>query len=258
MLSAFVRALPRTLLRGVGAAGARMRGARLMHPKGRAYAATVVTTGAGGRTGAVLLDRRRRYRATVRLSKATATPRGWPDVFGLAVRLRYGRVLGLIPRRPVDLLLSTSSPRRLLRHQFLPRRGPAAFYSSLAAYRTGRGRRVFLGAVLDRDPRTGTPRRGTPRRGTLRRGTLRRGTLLVASRFGPWRPFATLVLRRPLSQRISERLAFDPIGNVPRDLVPVGLVQRLRAPVYRGSQQGRSGPLQRLVGRSFSGWWIGR
>ena len=67
--------------------------------------------GRGLRTGARLLDGSGRYRVTVRVSKATPTPRGWPDVFGLAIRWAG-----------VDLLLSSSNRRPLLRHLFLPRR----------------------------------------------------------------------------------------------------------------------------------------
>jgi hypothetical protein len=198
------------LLYYAAAAGARLRGARLMHPVGRAFAGTVEAP-AGGRlrTGARLLDGPGRHRVTVRLSKATATPPGWPDVFGLAIRW-----CGF------DLLLSSSQHRPLLRHLFLPRRRSAGFYSSLAAYRTPRFRRLFLGARLDPDGRT--------------------ATIAAATRFGRWRPVARLHLGRGLSRRRSARLAFNPIRNTPPDLRPVGLVQRLRDPVYRGSQAGRT------------------
>ncbi len=170
-----------------------------------------MTTPAGG-TGARLFDRPGRHRVTVRLSKATPTPPGWPDVFGLAIRLG-GR------RKPIDLLLSSSDRRPLLRHLFLPTRGPDAFYSSLAAYRTSRYRRLFLGARVDRDGST--------------------ATIAAATRFGRWRPVARLRLGRRLSRRTNARLAFNPVRHTPPDLRPVGLIHRLRDPVYRGSQRGR-------------------
>jgi len=180
-----------------------------MHPVGRAFTATVeAAAGRGPRTGSGLLDRPTRRRVVVRLSKATATPGGWPDVLGLAIR--WGGF---------DLLLSSSSRRPLLRHLFLPRRRVGGFYSSLAAYRTPRHGRLFLGAQLDPDGRC--------------------ATIAAATRFGRWRPVARLRLGRRLSRRRSARLAFDPIGNTAPDLRPVGLVQRLREPVYQGSRAGR-------------------
>src|SRR3954451_18447018 len=95
-----------------------------MHPAGRAFRATVeAAPGRGLRTGAGLLDRPGRRRVVVRLSKAIPTPRGWPDVLGLAIRWDG-----------FALLVSSSSRRPLLRHLFLPRRRLGGFYSSLAAY----------------------------------------------------------------------------------------------------------------------------
>jgi hypothetical protein len=150
----------------------------------------------------------------VRLSKAIPTPPGWPDVFGLAIRLG-GR------RSPVDLLLSSSNRRPVLRHLFLPTRGPEGFYSSLAAYRTSRYRRLFLGAQVDPGGTT--------------------ATIATATRFGRWRPVARLRFGRRLSRRTSAGLAFNPIRHAAPDLRPTGLIHSLRDPVYRGSQRGRTG-----------------
>ncbi len=161
-----------------------------------------------------LLGGESRHRVTVRLSKATATPRGWPDVFGIAIRLG-GR------RSPADLLLTSSNPRPLLRHLFLPYRGPAAFYSSLAAYRTRRNRRVYLGARIDSD--------------------VRGATIGVATRFGPWVPVARVLFGRRLSERVNRRLAFNPVRNSLPGLRPASWVHQIRDPAYRGSQHGRRG-----------------
>ena len=194
------------------AAGARLRHARLMHPRGRSYSGELAVRAVPRPFGSRLFDRPARYRTTVRLSKATPTPTGWPDVLGLAVRVHTRR-------GPLDLLLSSSHPRPLLRHVFVPRLRVGTFYSSLAAYRTGRHRRLFLGAAVDRDGRA--------------------ATLLAATRFGRWRPVADLRLGRRLSRWSDARLAYDPIGHTASDLRPVGVIQRLRAPAYRGSQRGR-------------------
>jgi hypothetical protein len=200
--------------------GARLRGARLMHPRGRAFRGTLVVAGQsdpgpGYGVGSRLLDGAGRHRVTVRLSKATPTPSGWPDVFGVAIRL--GRRRG----HPVDLLLTSSNPRPFLRHLFLPSRTAAAFYSSLAAYRTDRFRRLFLGARVDPGGRT--------------------ATLAVATRFSRWYPVARLTLGRRLTNRSNRRLAFNPVRHTPPDLSPVGWIHRMRDPVYRGSQHGRRG-----------------
>lgn len=205
------------------AVGARLRGARLMHPRGRSYKGTLVmvpeaTTRFGYGVAERLPFGRSRRRVTVRLSKAIPTPRGWPDVFGLAIRLGG-------PRTPRDLLVTSSNARPLLRHLFLPARGPATFYSSLAAYRNQHNRRVFLGARIDPGARG--------------------ATIEVASRFGPWVPVARLLFGRRLSRRLNRDLAFNPVRNAVPGLAPASWIHRMRDPVYRGSQSGRSGGRQR-------------
>lgn len=206
---------------GAAAVAAGLRGARLMHPRGRSFKGTLVMVprahvGSGHRPSVQAAGGRSRHRGpvtlhdvTVRLSKATPTPRGWPDVFGLAIRLRGH-----------DLLVTSSNRRPLLRHLFLPARGPATFYSSLAAYRDRRNRRVFLGARIDPGARS--------------------ATLAVASRFGPWVPVARVLLGRRLSARVDRTLAFNPVRNAVPGLAPASWIHRLRDPVYRGSQFGRS------------------
>lgn len=209
----------KSLLFHAAALGARLRGARLMHPRGRAFEGTLVllpnaTARPGYGSPPRLPGGDSRHRVTVRLSKATATPSGWPDVFGIAIRLGHRAT-------PADLLLTSSNPRPLLRHLFLPYRGPSAFYSSLAAYRTSRNRRVYLGARVDPGART--------------------ATLAVATRFGRWVPVARLLLGRRLSERVNQRLAFNPVRHALPSLRPASWIHRLRDPVYRGSQHGRRG-----------------
>jgi hypothetical protein len=194
-----------------------------MHPRGRAFRGTLVMLSrATGRPGYGAPPRLpggdSRHRVTVRLSKATPTPPGWPDVFGIAIRLD-GR------RSPVDLLLTSSNPRPLLRHLFLPHRNPSTFYSSLAAYRNRRNRRVYLGAWVEPGARA--------------------ATIAVATRFGRWVPVARLLLGRRLAGRVNRRLAFNPVRNALPGLAPAGWIHRLRDPVYRGSQHGRRGPASR-------------
>ena len=62
-------------------AASRARGGWLLHPRGRTHRATVEAWG---------LLRPGRYAALVRLSKATPTPRHWPDLLGMGLRILDG------------------------------------------------------------------------------------------------------------------------------------------------------------------------
>ncbi|MFB9849569.1 hypothetical protein ACFFMR_04110 [Micromonospora andamanensis] len=122
---------------------ARLRGTRLLHPAGRSFTGEVLVRGTSGPpTGVRLVDRPGRYPATIRFSKGSPTPGGWPDVLGLAVRIH--RPTG----RPFDLLVSSSTAAPGLRHLPLPRRRFTGTYSSIMSYRTGR-RRLWLAALAD-------------------------------------------------------------------------------------------------------------
>src|SRR3954469_64126 len=120
---------------------ARTRGGRLLHPAGRSFDGALEITGTPGRPwGARILDRPAGYRTTVRISKVTPTPPGWPDVRGLALRIAADE--------PFDLLMSTTAGPPALRQAPVPARNFAARYGSLLSYRSARGR-VLLGAVPD-------------------------------------------------------------------------------------------------------------
>src|SRR3954469_11771266 len=118
---------------------ARTRRGRLLHPAGRSFDGALEITGTPGRHwGARILDRPAVHRTTVRISKATPTPPGWPDVRGLALHIAADE--------PFDLLMSPTAAAPALRHVPLPGRSFAARYGSLLSYRSARGR-VLLGAV---------------------------------------------------------------------------------------------------------------
>ncbi|MGW8644899.1 hypothetical protein, partial [Micromonospora chalcea] len=125
------------------AALARLRHARLLHPAGRTFGGEVRIWGTPGPpTGVPLLDLPGRWPATIRLSKGVPTPGAWPDVLGVAVRLRRD------PEPPVDLLFSSSAAAPVLRNLPLPRRRFTGTYTSIMPFRAG-GRRLFLAVLAD-------------------------------------------------------------------------------------------------------------
>lgn len=208
---------------------ARLRGGRrVLHPAGRSFTGELEISG-GTDTGVPLLDEPGRYPATVRLSKATPTPGGWPDVFGLAVRVHD------LPDGPFDLLMSSSTGLPVLRHVFLPRGGFAGPYSSLVGYRTPRGRVTFGaraagGAWLGSKP--------ADLDDAVSRGAVR-FTLATATGRG-WARFGRLTLEQRLDDRADAELAFDPAGHDLPELRLTGPLRWARAATYRGSQRGRA------------------
>jgi hypothetical protein len=220
--------------------GARLRGARLLHPRGRSFTGEWETFGTPHhRWGAALLDGPDRQPVTVRVSKGAPTPTGWPDVLGLAVRLPgAGRDTGPdagpdAAAGPVDLLFSSALRTPILRHVPWPRRHFGNSYGTLLAYRAGSAR-VFLATRPARDV-------GTTLDDVARAASSRGVSFIItaATRWGPWRPVAVLRFGTPLGADVDAALAFNPIAHHAPDLVPVGWVQRLRGTVYRASQHGR-------------------
>jgi hypothetical protein len=211
--------------------GARLRGARLLHPRGRSFTGEWETLGASGHPwGCPFLDHPRRFPATVRVSKSLPTPTGWPDVLGLAVRLTDpGRGAG-----PFDVLLSSAARRPVLRHVPWPQRDFGGTYGTMLAYRAGAAR-VFLAATVPY--RTIGPTLEDVVRAAATRSVV--FTIAAATRWSRWRPVATVRLGAVLDASSDARLAFNPIAHHPPGLVPVGWLQHLRGLAYPGSQAGR-------------------
>jgi hypothetical protein len=211
---------------GLAATLARLHGGRLLHPRGRSLSARVE---AWGRLAGRILGAEGQWPATVRVSRGVPTPEGWPDVLGFAVRIH-------LPAGPVDVLLSSAGRLPVLRHLPLPRRDFAGPYTSVLPYRW-RGRPVYLAVLSDRPlGRTLDAVAAATGRGE---GVLRLAAATPTSR---WYPFARILLGAPLSGAADAALAFDPTGNVPAPLCPVGLVQRLREVSYTFSRRGRGVP----------------
>ncbi|MBF9133655.1 phosphodiesterase [Plantactinospora sp. S1510] len=202
---------------------ARWRGGRLLHPRGLSFTGQVELWGplavrmAGGAG---------RCAGTVRLSRGTPTPDGWPDVLGLAVRL-HGRA------GPFDLLLSTSSQRRVLRHVPIPRYDFAGPYGSLVGYRID-NRRVYVAARSSRPlGRTLDEVASVADRDAACLD------LFAVGGTGPWRRFGRVVFGARLPAEVDAALAFDPDGCRGSALRPTGLIQRLRGAGYAFSQRSR-------------------
>ena len=220
--------------RGVGvvsAAGARVRSARVFHPRGETFHGVLDVSGAGD-FGAPLLDRPGRRRALVRLSKAAGAPWRLPDVLGLAFRVDDPGQ----PGKHVDFALATAGQRPGLRHVLMPANDfAAATYSSVLPYEIG-GRQRLIGALPVVDPPSLPVTLSDLRKAVAEQPVSFR--IAVAELFGPWEPVGTLTLEVP-AEITDDELCFDVISNQGVGIKPIGWLQRVRLPAYRGSQRGR-------------------
>jgi hypothetical protein len=212
----------RTLFKGLS----RLRRKRIFHPFGVGFAAEYLPTAEG--VGALVLEQG--SEPLVRLSRSAGLPELLPDPCGLA--LRFADAYG--PGEHQDLLLVSSGAAAGARHTLLPSRGFGDRpYSSVLPYRL-RGETVMLGA---RALASGPGPKLDELRGRQRGGL--EFEILLASVKGEWRPVGKLVLRERLPDEQTERLDLDPT-NTGGGLELAGLLNRLRGPAYRGSQEGRA------------------
>lgn len=214
----------------------RLRGKRIVHPHGVAFAASLTPVRAED-PGVSVLEHE--SEAVVRLSRSAGLPEWLPDPCGLALRIpdAYGA------RRHQDLLMISSSIRPVARHAILPARGffdrP---YSSLLPYRlrgelvvvaarpAGQGPGPKLAELADRDSAGVAFELG------------------IATLAGPWRPLARLTVQERIADEDAERLDFDPT-NTGGGLELAGALNRLRGPGYRASQRGRGLSGSKSAGR---------
>lgn len=194
---------------------AALRHRRGLHPKGVSFAGRAVLHDAGR-----ALAQARAVDVEARLSRGAGLPHPLPDFNGVAVRFLDAHG----PSRHQDLLLTASGARPGLRHLIVPMPYLASSgYSTVLPYKTPTGQRqVFRCAPLPvntvSDAATAVPLRVE---------------VLVATPLGPWAPAATITLTSVLSS--DARLRFDPWNTSPQ-LVPSGVLSRLRAPAYAGSR----------------------
>jgi hypothetical protein len=135
-----------------------------------------------------------------------------PDVFGLAIRLAdvYGH------GAHQDFLLASAGEGVVTRRLVRPTTGFDGVFSSLLPYEVGGRGGVIVGARA----------RGG--------GTYE---IVVARGAGGWRCVASLTLGKRLPAPSAAALRFDP-WNSGGGVAPAGLVNRIRAPAYRGSRAG--------------------
>jgi hypothetical protein len=208
---------------------ARHRHGKPMHPRGAVLGGRLVRSGSRPPWGVPWLDESGEDDVVVRLSRGAGLPAALPDLLGLAVRVPGP------DGRPVDLLLSSTGTGPLTRFLAQPRRDAAGGYCSLMGYRTPAGT-VVLGALPER---SGVPSGPPPATAAAARRSPA-FTLAAASGFGPWRPFARLVLGEP-ADPLDPGIRFDAMLNPPPGLVADGPVARLREPAYARARQASTG-----------------
>ncbi|MFC4376088.1 phosphodiesterase [Nocardia halotolerans] len=222
--------LPRTAVHNVFETGARIRHARVFHPRGLRLAGRFRATG----------DYERWFgagdRAVIaRLSKGLGSPVGVPDVLGLAFRALDH------DDHPWDFALATTGRGALGRFVITPARGwSTARFGTLLPYRFGDADPVWLFA----DPLDPATLPGTASLQAvddhLDDQVLRFGLTAAAIGRAP-EQVGELDLRR--AEEGEHRTDFfDPILNRPPGvaLLPAA-VTRLRESAYSGSRQGRGG-----------------
>ncbi|MBW3668547.1 MAG: hypothetical protein KY443_04965 [Actinobacteria bacterium] len=200
-----------------------VRRKRVFHPVGSGHEATVTFDGDGP---AELFRRTEPQRAVVRLSRGVGLPESWPDILGLAVKLpdAYG------PGRDQDFLLATSGSGAATRHLLVPTRATAGRpYSSILLFRVG-DELVVIGALPEGDDPP-----------VFR--------LVVAGPAGAWRPVGRLEVGAALPDDVSRELRYNPANTGP-DIRPIGPLNRLRDPAYRGSQRARPDATDEIRGAS--------
>src|SRR3954466_8969792 len=212
---------------GVGSA---VRSARVFHPSGVGFRATITIRPAGGAAalGVPLLDEPGTYTGVVRASRGAGLPEPLPDVLGLAVRIEDAHG----PGQAQDLLLGSSSSLPVGRQLFVPNvTFDGVTLSSILPYSLGSGGTSWFGA------RVLAPNGRVARLGDFAdAANSLRIELLVAGRFGAWRTIADVRLGEKLGERESAALSFNVDDNTGGGITPTGWLQALRQHAYAASQ----------------------
>ncbi|MEI7031866.1 phosphodiesterase [Streptomyces pratensis] len=216
---------------------ARRRGSRpALHPDGVLLAGRLYIPARAAHCDVPWLDTPGSYAVTARWSRAAGLPRPMPDAAGLALRVADADG----PRRPLDLLLTTSGRGRWSRHMPLLRMSPTAGpYSTLLPYAVGERRGVL--AVF---PEPGFPRvPSDPAAIGAATATRPLAFTLCFGTDAAWQPLAQLILLGEGPAGPAQGgAAFDPYRNLLPDLRPVDRMRTLRVAAYAGSRAGRHAP----------------
>jgi hypothetical protein len=208
-------------------------GGRLIGRTGTGYWGELAITPGRRRLRSPLLDQEGVYQVAIRCSRAFGVPDPFPDVLGLAIKILDAYGTG----HHQDLLLCSSGSGPLTRQAPLPATSfLGRHYSSLTPYLLG-GRPVLFGARTAPSPvRDG----GTALAEfdvAASNGALS-FDIQTASPIGRWGTAGIVRVGQVMADDEAERLRFNPWNTGPA-LLPVGLADALRRPVYQASQNRR-------------------
>ena len=198
----------------------KVRGERVIHPRGRTLTGRLTVTGGVG-TGAPLLDAPGSYDVLARFSRSAGLPEPLPDVLGLAVRVLDAHG----PGRHQDLLLDSTRPEPVLRRfPWIARDHLGCLYCSLLPYDVA-GSHLLVGA------------RGLPGQGPAQLSQLPDAVgveLLVATAHGAWRPWGVLRATGEAAAPLGREIRFNP-WTTGGGIRPAGPLQQWRKGSYDAS-----------------------
>lgn len=204
------------VLEGVFTAAARLRpAAKPLHPQGETLAATIARAGLTPAVGVPWIDEPGVDEGVVRVSRAVGLPSGWPDIFGLAMRVPTVSGHG-------DVLFATTGRGAVGRFLLLPGRSTSSWtYTTLLPYRTASGP-LLLAAESDGPDAF---------------------TLACARITGPWTDFGHIELDAASGSGADDAQgtgpAFDPVLNQIPGLSYYPWAARLREGSYRAARYSR-------------------
>ena len=207
---------------------AKVRSARVFHPSGVTFSGTLELRAGGSRTVDALGAGT--WPIVVRVSKGIGTPNGWPDFYGIAVRLANDS-------GPVDLLFTTVA--RTLPYVLAPSRNWTSHpYSTFLPYRaydprTSRAHRILLRLEPEHLDRA---RGGATESMESAVSEASLPFALWESAGLDWKPVGRLTIESVSNQQI----AFDPVVNEHPRLKHATPLRSLRSWAYIGSRRGRS------------------
>ena len=208
-----------------------LRPDRPIHPTGLALSGTIERSTSPTTSGIAWIDSLGSNAVEGRLSRSLGTPATWPDILGLALRIRTDT-------GPSDILLASTGTSRAGRWLLLPRRkaGPCAF-TSLMPYKGTKGPVLLAALPEPKGPRL--PAQPLAFRQALGGGNWNLG-LHHATLTGPWTRFGTLTLAaEPTTDDTSTR--FDPTTHPLPGAGTYQWASNLRSPAYATARTKKPG-----------------
>lgn len=189
----------------------KLRDAKPLHPRGSVHAAILDVTDPAPALGVPMFDQSGPIECLVRVSRAVGLPPPWPDIGGLAVRLRPQAAAG----SRCDLLFASTGRGPVTRWLLAVRRDPVGgTLTTLLPMRSVSGPVQFVLEPQD-DVQPTSYHLGWARVGE------------------DWQPLGRLVLGGEVEPVSDPPVRFDPIVNPVDGLENYPTVQRLREPAYR-------------------------